>query len=427
MRVMELHSPVKIVQRSKGRTATAAAAYRSGTRIECERTGEVYDYTRKKGIELTSLLFPAEAPDWAHDRAALWNAAEKREKHPRAQTAREVEIAFPAEFSAEQRREAGLSIGSLIVERYGVAADLCWHKPSRKGDERKHHLHILFTTRRFENGDWAKNKDRTLDDLYGKGAEEIASLRQGLAGVLNNIAARDRLPVYVEHLSFEKRGLDQEATQHMGPIATEMERRGRKTDIGDRNREVQTRNNERRQLHQERKVINLEIERERLRLKHPRQSPAPPSLPPDPYKAFYQETQSRRLELLGKLDRQYGPQEKEARQELAQLYSSVSNLNLIVRFWRNIIGRTQKEKDRIARVSASLENIQKRKQEVFDAFERDRQERLEALKKAERQGPQEQDPEKDFDKFSKANLIYERAKARRKNAPRQQGIDYERD
>lgn len=431
MRVMELHSPVKIVQRSKGRTATAAAAYRSGSRIECERTGEVHDYTRKKGIELTSLLFPAGAPAWAHNRAALWNAAERREKHPRAQTAREVEVSFPAEFSAEQRREAGLAIGNLIVERYGVAADLCWHKPSRKGDERNHHMHVLFTTRRFENGDWAKNKDRTLDDLYGKGAEEITSLRQGIAGVLNNIAARDRLNVYIEHLSFEKRGLDQEATQHMGPIATEMERRGHKTDIGDKNRDIQARNDERRQLHAQRKVFNLEIERERLQQKQLRRSPALPSPTQessqpgqqhDGYKTFYQATQARRLELLGELDRQYGPQEREARQELARLYSSAGNSNVIVRFWRNITGRTQKEKDHIARLSASLENIQERKQEAFNAFERDRQERLEALKRKEQSGPAN-----DLARQEQARLANERVQMRQKNASRQRGYEYERE
>lgn len=420
MRVMELHSPVKLVQRSKGRTATAAAAYRSGSRIHCERTGETHDYTRKQGIELTSLLFPADAPEWAEDRAKLWNAAEKREKHPRAQTAREVEIAFPSEFSPEQRREAGLAIGSMIVERYGVAADLCWHKPSRNGDERNHHIHILLTTRRFENGEWAKNKDRTLDDLYGKGAEEVTSLRQGIADTLNNIATRDGLQVYVEHLSFEKRGLDQEATQHVGATATEMERRGIKTDIGNQNREILERNKERQMLHVKQKAVAMEIEQEL----HPQKKQ--PERQADPYKVFYQEAQSRRLALMNDLNRQYGKQEQEAKQELTQLFNSVSQAKGIVGFWRTLTGRTGREQETISRLQANLENIQQRRREAFEGFERDRQARLEALKKADPQNQQVRIPTND-NKLSKAELIYERAKSRQTNTSQERGIDHERD
>jgi hypothetical protein len=401
MRVMELHSPVKLVQRSKGRTATAAAAYRSGTRIECERTGETHDYTRKKGIELTSLLFPADAPDWAHDRAALWNAAEKREKHPRAQTARDVEVSFPAEFSPEERREAGLAIGSMIVDRYGVAADLCWHQPSSKGDDRNHHLHILCTTRRFENGDWAKTKDRTLDDLYGKGADEVISLRQGIADTLNNIAARAGLYVYVEHLSFEKRGIDKEATQHVGASATEMERRGVKTDIGNKNREIEGRNKESQKLHEERKALNAEIEQE-LRPQHKQSTQNI-----DPHKVFYQETQSRRLALMNGLDQQFGKQERDARQELTQLFNSVSRAKGVASFWRNLTGRSRKEQESISRLRANLENIQQRRAEAFEAFERDRQERLEVLKKERQEGNNALEPKQEISQ--KAGIKSEQA------------------
>lgn len=124
MRVMELHAPLKIVQRSKGRTATAAAAYRAAARIEDERTGQVHDYQKKRGVEHTELLAADGAPAWTRDRAALWNAAERREKHPRAQTAREVEIGFPAEFNAAQRVEAGRNVAKLLIARYGSATDV---------------------------------------------------------------------------------------------------------------------------------------------------------------------------------------------------------------------------------------------------------------------------------------------------------------
>lgn len=393
MRVMELHSPVKLVQRSKGHTATAAAAYRSGTRLECERTGDVHDYTRKKGIEQTALLFPIDTPETIQDRQTLWNAAEKREKHPRAQTARDLEVSFPAEFSFEQRREAGLTIGNLLVDRYGVAADLCWHQPSKKGDERNFHLHVLFTTRRFENGEFAKTKDRTLDDLYGKGKDEILDLRQGIADVLNNIAARDGLEVYVENLSFEKRGIDKEATQHLGHSATQLERKGVKTEIGNLNREIQERNQERQKLYEQQKAVIMEIkqavlpEKQKQSIQNPSETPkfSPQMRESDFFKVFYQETQKRRLDLLAGLKQRYGEQETESRQELAQIFNTVSQAKGILGFWRNITGRTKKDQEGIRQLQANLENIQKRKQEAFAAFEKDRQERLENLKKQEQQ------------------------------------------
>ncbi|MBD4086865.1 MobA/MobL family protein, partial [Xanthomonas citri pv. citri] len=43
------HLSAQIISRKAGRSATAAAAYRSGSEIVDERTGEVHDYSRKQG------------------------------------------------------------------------------------------------------------------------------------------------------------------------------------------------------------------------------------------------------------------------------------------------------------------------------------------------------------------------------------------
>ncbi|HAZ60146.1 MAG TPA: conjugal transfer protein TraA, partial [Gammaproteobacteria bacterium] len=95
------HLAVKTIGRSAGRSATAAAAYRAGVEITDERTGLVHDYTRKQGVEHSALVVPADAPAWANDRAALWNAAEQAETRKNSTVAREYEIALPAELSAE--------------------------------------------------------------------------------------------------------------------------------------------------------------------------------------------------------------------------------------------------------------------------------------------------------------------------------------
>lgn len=386
MRVHELHAPVKVVQRSKGRSAVAAAAYRAAERIEDPRTGLVHDYTKKQGVQETALLLPGNAPGYAHDRAALWQGAERQEKHPRAQTARDLTVGFPSEFGPAQRKEAGLRVGHWLVARYGVAVDIAWHEPSAKGDQRNHHAHLLFTTRRWdENGEWAKTKDRTLDDLQ-KGPEEVRAIRLGVADVLNNIAARDRLEVYVEHLSYERRGIDQEATQHMGPMATKMEREGKATDIGEKNRGIQARNEQRRNLREESKVVDIEIAREKLKARQ-QQEPQPKhgagaaQFPaPDLYTAFYRETQNRRASLLQALEEQHRENEKRLQQEAARLTASLENAGFFSKLWREVTGRARAEREGLAKAKRTLEEIQRQRQTAHESFERERQQRLDALK-----------------------------------------------
>lgn len=71
------HLSVKTVKRSAGRSA--AAAYRAGESVACEREGRVHNYTANGGVLETFIIAPEVVPGWALDRAALWNAAEARE------------------------------------------------------------------------------------------------------------------------------------------------------------------------------------------------------------------------------------------------------------------------------------------------------------------------------------------------------------
>ena len=98
------HLSVKTISRSAGRSATAAAAYRSGVKIEDEHTGEIHDYTRKGGVESKALVLPPERPEWATNRAKLWNMAEGAETRKNSTVAREFEIALPAELTPAQRK-----------------------------------------------------------------------------------------------------------------------------------------------------------------------------------------------------------------------------------------------------------------------------------------------------------------------------------
>ena len=215
------HLAVKTVGRSAGRSATAAAAYRAGVEIADERTGIVHDYTRKQGIEHREIVAPADAPDWVQDRSALWNAAEQAETRKNSTVAREYEIALPSELSADERRDLAVGLAREISERHGVAVDVAIHAPGRQGDQRNHHAHLLTTTRRI-GAEGLGEKTRELDQ---KTSGEVERWRGRFAEMQNAALERAHVPERVDHRSFQRQGIEQEATVHMGPGVMAMERR----------------------------------------------------------------------------------------------------------------------------------------------------------------------------------------------------------
>jgi hypothetical protein len=235
------HLSAKTISRSHGRSATGAAAYRSGARIADERTGVIHDYQRRRGVEAAFLLLPASAPDWASDRARLWNAAELAETRKNSTVAREFEIALPAELDAEQRQRLAADFARELVFRHGCAADVAIHRPGRAGDSRNHHAHILLTTRRLTAAGFGA-KTRELDDLK---TGEIGRWRVRFAEVQNARLREAGVEARVDHRSLEAQEIDREAMIHLGPTATALERRGVPTRLGESNRAVQASHAER--------------------------------------------------------------------------------------------------------------------------------------------------------------------------------------
>lgn len=266
------HLSVKAVSRSSGRSAPAAAAYRTGERIVNERDGVTHDYSRRTGVEQSFIVAPPGA-EWAHDRSQLWNAAESAENRKNSLVAREYEVALPAELSAQGRADLARDFAAELVERYGVAADVAIHAPGKEGDSRNHHAHILTTTRTVGT-DGLGPKTRVLDDPK---SGEIERIREVWAGLTNRALERDGVGERVDHRSLAARreaalevvqdharpeperqaaerqaqDLDREPTVHLGPAAAAIERRGEGSERGDQMRAVQGRNEERRGLWQQ--------------------------------------------------------------------------------------------------------------------------------------------------------------------------------
>lgn len=81
------HSHGQVISKSQGRSALAAAAYRSGSKLieqVCDPESgmvaeQVWDYTGKKGVVFSKILAPEFAPDWVYEREKLWNKVTARE------------------------------------------------------------------------------------------------------------------------------------------------------------------------------------------------------------------------------------------------------------------------------------------------------------------------------------------------------------
>jgi ATP-dependent exoDNAse (exonuclease V) alpha subunit len=226
------HLSVKPVSRSAGRSATAAAAYRAGCQIVDKRTGEIYDYTRKGGVESADIVLPDGAPEWATDRAKLWNAAELAEKRKDACVAREFEVALPSELCAAERRRLALDFAKEMANREGCAVDVAIHAPGRKGDNRNHHAHILRTTRKVGVNGLGEKLD--TEKAGRKRWDDLEAIRTRWADMTNERLRENGVVARVDHRSLEAQGIEREPTIHLGPQLSGLLRRGARSYIEER-------------------------------------------------------------------------------------------------------------------------------------------------------------------------------------------------
>ena len=147
------HLEAKIVSRGAGRSAVAAAAYLSCSRMLNEYDGVQHDYTRKQGLGWRQVFLPATAPAEWQDRETLWNAVEETETAKDSRLAREFVAALPIELSREEQIQL---LQDFIKEQFvadGMCADAAIHDPYPPGHNP--HAHILLTVRPLdEKGKW---------------------------------------------------------------------------------------------------------------------------------------------------------------------------------------------------------------------------------------------------------------------------------
>lgn len=217
---------VKSLNRKAGRSAVAAAAYRSCSKLTDERDGETYDFRKKQSLATPadSFIIAPNGAEWAQDRSALWNAAEAAENRGNSTTAREWLAALPAELDADEQRALVQQFAQELTQRFGVAADVSIHEPSKDGDQRNRHAHILTTTRTVD-ADGLGKKTRELD-VKTTASAAVEEMRQRWAELANAALEKAGSKERIDNRSYERQGVDKEPEMHLGAKATKAKRAG---------------------------------------------------------------------------------------------------------------------------------------------------------------------------------------------------------
>ena len=261
------HYSIKIISRGKGKSAVAAAAYRAGEQITNEHDGVTHDYTRKGGVVHTEILLPANAPPEYKDRAVLWNTVEKIERAKNSQLAREIEIALPKELSLLQNKVLVRDYVKRHFVEQGMCADIAIHDTGGGNP----HAHIMLTMRPFNEdktwGDKQKKEyifDRNGDKIYDpkKRQYKCKSIpttdwneqtkaeewRTAWAETANRYLEKLNHAERIDNRSYARQGIDQIPTIHLGAAASQMEKRGIRTERGNLNREIEVTNQRLREI-----------------------------------------------------------------------------------------------------------------------------------------------------------------------------------
>ena len=270
MPIAIFHMNVQIISRSAGRSAVAAAAYRSGTRVADTESGAVADYSRKGGVLYSEIQLPENAPDNFRDRQVLWNSVQAIEKRKDSQLAREVEVALPRELSEQDWRQMIRNFVSDNFVSKGMCADWAIHVKGTDPDGTAHnpHCHILLTCRPLkEDGSWGPktrqiyltdaegNRVPSIDPVTGQqkiGAggrkmwkrdtvpstdwdsrDNVTLWREAWAKECNQwidqhnmLVSADQQVTRIDHRSYKDQGLNLIPTQHEGYYAQQLAKSG---------------------------------------------------------------------------------------------------------------------------------------------------------------------------------------------------------
>ena len=299
------HLEAKVVSRGAGRSAVAASAYLSCSRLYNDYDGIQHDYTKKQGLVWQGVFLPEYAPQEWQSREKLWNAVEEVETAKDSRLAREFVVALPIELNREEQ----VALLQEFIREQFVSDGMCADAAIHDTDGHNPHAHILLTVRPLdERGKWqyktekeylcmrhgeergftaaefrtAQNEgwekqypykvgkkkvymtpsaaeERGLvrvdkhpkSTRYGRqnpiserwnSEEQLAAWRAAWADVSNCCLERAGREERIDHRSNAARGLDEIPTIHEGAAAQALERKGIISDRCEINREIREQN-----------------------------------------------------------------------------------------------------------------------------------------------------------------------------------------
>jgi len=243
------HFAAKVIGRSGGRSAVAAAAYRAAERLHDDALDRDHDFRAKAGVAHSEIMLPEGAPERWLDRATLWNEVEASERQKNAQLARDIEIALPRELS---RAEAVQLARDFVAEQFvsrGMVADLNVHWGVGADGEAQPHAHVMLTMRRIEPNRGPERHEAEA----GFGLKErdwndrglLTEWRARWSEVANERLCELGHDARIDHRSYADQGIPLEPQHKVGPAGARRAERGEEAERAAEHEGIARRNGER--------------------------------------------------------------------------------------------------------------------------------------------------------------------------------------
>jgi Ti-type conjugative transfer relaxase TraA len=214
------HATIRYLSRSN-RNTVKAVAYRAGTDLYDQRTGQWFYHSDKMEVGHVELLLPRDAPAWAQALKKeisqnrkegiqkLSDLTEASEKRKDSQVYREFEFALPNELTKEQNiKLANEFLQDQVCGRgIAVVASFHWDTDEKTGEARPH-CHALFVTRRLEEKEFSEHKEPEW-----KSKAFLLTLREQLAAYTNFHLKLHGHDLRIDHRSYAEQGVEIES-QH---------------------------------------------------------------------------------------------------------------------------------------------------------------------------------------------------------------------
>lgn len=272
-----MHTHVDIVTRSKKGKIIAKAAYNARDRLRDDYYGKIENYTQIKDLVFSKIFLPEHVPKKYANREYLWNEVEKIEKNKNAQLARNLLFALPRELSEEDRIHLLCEFVEENFTSKGMIADCNIHNKMASDDHEQPHAHILLTLREIDKeGNWQpkSRKEYILDENGEKiklksgnyksrkintndwnERDKAKQWRESFAKKANEYLARNNIQKRIDPRTFEEQGREELPQIHLGTSSYQMEKKGIRTERGNRNRMILAINREFRKWKEELKRL----------------------------------------------------------------------------------------------------------------------------------------------------------------------------